>query len=116
MENEKLNSSVIFKTLGQNIRKARLSKGLSQENLANDLDKTLNFVSLIENGKTGISVPTLVDIGTVLNVNADTLFEGVIPLADYPEEKFILDTVRMLNEKDRKAVVNFLTYIMESKS
>ncbi len=63
-----------------------------------------------------MSIPTLVDIGRGLNVNADTLFEGVIPLADYSEEKFIVDTVRMLNEKDRKAVVDFLTYIVESKT
>lgn len=116
MKNESTDQSVIFKTLGQNIRKARLSKGLSQENLSNELDKTLNFISLIENGKTGISVPTLVDISKALNVNADTLFKGVIPLADYSEEKFIIDTVRMLNEKDRKAVVDFLTYIIESKT
>ena len=116
MKNEKMESSIIFKMLGQNIRKARLAKNLSQENLSNDLDKTLNFVSLIENGKTGLSIPTLVDIGRVLNVNADTLFEGVIPLADYSEEKFIVDTVRMLNEKDRKAVVDCLTYIVGSKT
>lgn len=116
MKNENFDSSVIFKMLGQNIRKVRLAKGLSQENLSNDLDKTLNFISLIENGKTGFSVPTLVDIGKALNVNADTLFEGVIPLADYDEEKFIIDTVRMLNEKDRKAVVDFLNYIIESKT
>ena len=116
MKNEKMESSIIFKMLGRNIRKAMLAKNLSQENLSNDLDKTLNFVSLIENGKTGLSIPTLVDIGRVLNVNADTLFEGVIPLADYSEEKFIVDTVRMLNEKDRKAVVDFLTYIVESKT
>ena len=116
MKNEKMESSIIFKMLGQNIRQARLAKNLSQENLSNDLDKTLNFVSLIENGKTGLSIPTLVDIGRVLNVNADTLFEGVIPLADYSEEKFIVDTVRIQKEKDRKAVVDFLTYIVESKT
>lgn len=116
MENEKIGSNIIFKTLGQNIRKARLAKGFSQENLANDLDKTLNFVSLIENGKTGVSVPTLVDIAITLNISADVLFEGVITLADYSEEKFITDTIRMLSEKDIKAVVNFLNYIMESKN
>ena len=116
MKNEKIDSSVIFRTLGQNIRRARLSKGLSQENLSNDLDKTLNFISLIENGKTGVSVPTLVNIAQTLNISANILFEGVIPLADYDEEKFIIDTVRMLNEKDRKAVVDFLTYIVNSKT
>ncbi len=116
MKNEKTDTSVIFKTLGQNIRKARLLKGLSQENLSNDLDKTLNFISLIETGKKGVSVPTLVDIGKVLNVSANSLFEGIIPLADYNEENFIIDTFRMLNEKDKKAVVDFLNYIIESKS
>lgn len=51
MKNGGTDQSVIFKTLRQNIRKARLSKGLSQENSSNDLDKMLNFISLIESGK-----------------------------------------------------------------
>ena len=116
MKNEKTDASVIFKTLGQNIRKARLLKGFSQENLSNDLDKSLNFISLIETGKKGVSVPTLVDIGKALNISANSLFEGVFPPADNDEENFIIDTFRMMNEKDKKAVVDFLNYIIESKT
>ena len=116
MEIKKNNTNVIFKTLGSNIRKARLLKGLSQENLSNCLDKTLNFISLIETGKKGVSVPTLVDIGKALNVNANILFDGVFTTEECDEEKFIIDTIRTLNDKDRKAVIDFLKYIIESKN
>ena len=42
----------VLKTLGKNVRKFRLLKGLSQENLAESIDKSINFVSLLENGRT----------------------------------------------------------------
>lgn len=46
MDNE---TNSVLRIIGQNIRKIRLLKGLSQENLANDLDKSVNFISLLEN-------------------------------------------------------------------
>lgn len=35
--------------IGKNIKTARLMRGLSQESLAEKLDKSVNFVSLLEN-------------------------------------------------------------------
>ena len=115
MKEEKINSSDIFTTLGSNIRKVRLVRGLSQENLSNDLDKTLNFISLVENGKTGISVPTFVDICNSLNINPDTLLDGIVPTA-IDDDKFILNTIHTLEDRDKKAVIDFLNYIIESKN
>ena len=59
MDEKFLESNVPY-AVGQNIKRIRLLKGLSQENLANALDKSTNFISLVENGKTGISIPTLI--------------------------------------------------------
>ena len=109
------NSNDIFKIIGQNIRKARLLKGFSQENLAQDLDKSLNFISLLENGKTGLSVPTLIDICKVLDVSADSLFEGILSI-NYDDDQFIINTMHSLEAKDKQAISYLIDYIVESKT
>lgn len=48
MENEK---DLILKKIGKNIKNARISKGMTQEQMAEKLDCSVNFVSLIELGK-----------------------------------------------------------------
>ena len=117
MEDKKnMSHNDLFRILGQNIRKARLTRGLSQENLANELDKTLNFISLLENGKTGISVPTLVDICETLDVNISTLFEGILSLSVCEDDQFISDTIHILETNDKKAIRNLLNYIVELKT
>lgn len=48
---EKTNKSNILQVLGKNIKQIRLLKGYTQEYLADKLNKTVNFVSLVERGE-----------------------------------------------------------------
>lgn len=70
--------SDILQKLGKNIKQIRLLKGLTQENVANDLQTSINFVSLLENGKCGISIETIVNLCKVLDIDANTLFANII--------------------------------------
>ena len=47
--------------IGKRIREERINRGLTQEQLAEQADISLNFMSLIENGK-NMSVQTLLKI------------------------------------------------------
>lgn len=58
-----------LKTLGRNIRKARQAKGLTQENVANDLGCSLNTYTKIERGETNVPFSRLVQITDYLGVN-----------------------------------------------
>jgi transcriptional regulator with XRE-family HTH domain len=53
---------------GENLKKYRTCKGLSQAKLAEMLDISPNFVSDIEGGKRWVSSDTLVKLATVLNI------------------------------------------------
>lgn len=57
-----------LKTLGRNIRKARQAKGLTQENVANDLGCSLNTYTKIERGETNVPFTRLVQITDYLGV------------------------------------------------
>jgi transcriptional regulator with XRE-family HTH domain len=62
-------------TLGKNVRKNRKKIHLSQEKLAGLVEISPNYLSNIENGKTWISVSTLVKLATVFGVEPHVLFD-----------------------------------------
>ena len=59
--------------IGQKIRKYRKEKGLSQERLAEKVNISVTHMSHIETANTKLSLPVLVDIATVLQVQTDEL-------------------------------------------
>ena len=113
---KKTNKSSVLETLGKNIRRIRLLKGLSQENLASGIDKSINFVSLVENGKTGLSIQTLVDICKTLEVDVNTLFTDIVELNDAKTDSFIVDSLNLMVESDKSIVTELIIYIINSKN
>lgn len=76
------------------IRKARLIKGLSQQNMADELDITVAAYSNIERGVTDISVTRLIQISGILGVHphsfivledaeSNMLNENINPVENY---------------------------------
>ena len=65
------------KKFGNNIRDLRISKGMTQEQLATLINVNRSHISKIEspNLQTQISLETLFDIANALEVNASKLFE-----------------------------------------
>ena len=59
--------------IGQEIRKARKARALSQEELAEMVNISTTHMSHIETGKTKLSLQVLVDIAAVLHAGVDTL-------------------------------------------
>ncbi len=63
-----------IETLSNNIRRIRMLKGLTQENVANDLGISLTAYGRIEQGKTDISYSRLVQIANYFKVGVVTFF------------------------------------------
>jgi len=62
---------------GQNIRKLRTEKALSQEALAEKADLDSTYISGIERGVRNPSLLSIVRIAKALGVTSANLFEGV---------------------------------------
>ena len=75
--------------LSKNIKRHRQSRNLSQADLAEKLDLSVNFLCNIENGNRWVSPQTLVKFASVLNVEPYELFrpEGAVP----PDTPLILN-------------------------
>ncbi|GHV05417.1 hypothetical protein FACS189485_12350 [Spirochaetia bacterium] len=82
--------------LSLNIKRYRNSRNLSQADLAEKLDISINFLSNIENGNKWISPLTLVKFASALNIEPYELFK--------PEEALPPDVSMVLNKYTDEAV------------
>jgi transcriptional regulator with XRE-family HTH domain len=83
--------------LSRNIRRHRRSRNLSQADLAERLDISVNFLCNIENGNRWVSPKTLVKFGSALNIEPYELLK--------PENAMPPDTPLILNKCLDEAVV-----------
>lgn len=65
-----------LKKLGENIRKYRIQKDISQEELAYQADLDRTYISGIERGERNISVITLKKITDVLKIETHKILNG----------------------------------------
>ena len=67
----------ILSVISSNIRKYRIEKGVTQEQLAVDIGMSYDYLRRIESqkGKEGISLMSLYKISVVLGVTMDKVFE-----------------------------------------
>ena len=105
----------VLETIGNNIKIIRLSRGITQEQMAEKLNRSINFVSLIELGKSGMSVETIVDICNVLDINTESLFKGLIDYNLKENDRYILENISALNNKDKKIITDLMQYILDSR-
>lgn len=63
-------------TVGDRIRKRRLEKGWTQEDLGRKAHLSKGFLSDVENGKRKVSAANLLDIALVLGLTLDYLMKG----------------------------------------
>jgi transcriptional regulator with XRE-family HTH domain len=66
---------LISKRLGENIKKIRTSKGMSQGDICRALDMDRGYMSAIENGKKNITIQQLERLAQALGVSADKLLK-----------------------------------------
>lgn len=112
MENER---KEILQTIGKNVKSIRLSKGITQEVMAEKLNKSINFVSLLEKGSSGASLQTLVDICNILEVDANCIFKGLLTYNIEEKDRYIIDSISAFSDKDKKIMTDLINYIIENR-
>ncbi len=77
MGKDKKRHSKSFKTIGNNIRNRRISKNISQEELAFRIASARNYIGCIERGEKFPSVSTLLDISHALDCALKDIVDNV---------------------------------------
>ncbi len=78
IDEKPFHSSVDFRVLGKKIQKVRKSRGIRQADLADRLDISYQYMSMIENGRRQVSLPLLVQIANELSVPTDLLLSDFL--------------------------------------
>lgn len=79
---------VDYPAIGQRIKRARKSKGYTQEKLAEKLGVSIVYVSQIENGKTKLNLEMLMRLAGLLDADPGSILTGTLYEAEnaYPGE------------------------------
>lgn len=102
----------ILKKIGENIKTARVLKGVTQEYIAEKLNRSTNFVSLVERGKSGVGIKTIIDICEILEIEPNTIFNGTVE-GKNETDQYIANSITTLSTEDKEIVINLIEYIMK---
>ena len=69
--------NIDYKIIGERIKVIRRKKGLTQEDLAEEMDVTVAYLSRIENGRSTINLKRLLEVCNILETNPGELLLGV---------------------------------------
>lgn len=97
-----------YRAIGNRIRKYRLERSLTQENVSEYADLTPAHYSHIERGNTKPSLPTLIRIANVLNVSIDDLLCDNLGRSAHVRVKDINDLLADCSSSETKALVEVL--------
>ena len=96
-----INMVLDYKTLGKRIQFYRKQMHVTQEQMAEQLDLSLSFISQIERGVAKMSLDTFVDICDFIDCSASDLIEqSPIPTEDQTLEFY--DLYQKLPRRDQK--------------
>ncbi|MCM1166517.1 MAG: helix-turn-helix transcriptional regulator [Lachnospiraceae bacterium] len=108
---------IFNKEVGGRIKEIRKERGITQEQLAEYADVSVDFIGLVETGKSTLKVSTLAKIATALNISSDYLIYGDAPYVENPKINAMLAKVPDSKKKQaEKLVALFLSAISTDDS
>ena len=102
------------KQLGLNIRKYRKKAGLSQNEAAEKIGLSPNYLRQIELGNKVPRLSTFIKIAEVLHVSADSLLLGIVSWSLDIQGGELQEMIRLLNPAQKKLVLEVVQAIIHN--
>lgn len=94
----------ILKVIGDKIQKSRREKNYTQEYVAEQIDKSVDIIRSIENGRSVGSVETLINICNVLDITLDYIFYDLLEQKNEILNMQLYKNFENLSEGDKKII------------
>lgn len=105
--------------LGENIRKTRKAKGLTQRDLADQIKSDASYINRLETGRVNPSIAVLERIANRLECSLDQLVRGKDTEPEVNiRDKALAERIRLidaLEEKDRNALMHMIDTMLTKK-
>ena len=95
-------------SIGKNIREQRMLKHMRQEDLAEKIDVSVNYIGMIERGVKVPSLKTFVLIANALGVSADILLIGVIDKSFEVKNTLLSEKIGQCSIAEQTQVYNII--------
>jgi transcriptional regulator with XRE-family HTH domain len=109
MEDNAMTSPVDKMKIGNAIRKARENRGLSQEQLAELINKSSKAIAKYENGKSAPKLKMLVAISNALEYSLDALSFGDLNAGDLRRRKKLSKLLDDTTSEEQAQVLEYMT-------
>lgn len=97
-----------YDSIGQNIKKFRVAKGLTQNKLDEKSGIEPSNISHIERGATKVSLPTLVSIANALDVSLDEIIYDSLVKNEHIKIKLIDEIIQNCNSEEMSALIEII--------
>ena len=95
--------------IARQIRSARRQAGLTQAELAEQIDISTNAVAKLENELMTASLQTLINIANVLHLDMNQLFLSQPDAGTDSQDQFLLSLIRELEPTDKEFLLHVIT-------
>lgn len=102
-----------FSKVSEKIRRIRLSKGLTQEYVANVADVNTSHISNIENNRVKISLTTLVNVCNALDTTVDYILNDEYSNATSAIDQSILIEVQKCDRTTKERILKIIRALQE---
>ena len=96
--------------IGELVREYRLSKELTQQELAEKSDLSLPFINLIENNRRNLSVDTLLKILSAMDIDPSDFFR---PLSETSDDNLQLLIEKIQLNNNRNEIIELFLNILK---
>ena len=97
---EKMNISIKEETLGQRIRAQRIRLGMTQEELAEEMNTTKSMISYYENDHGDMKQSMIAEFADILNTSVEYLVCGIVN--ESASDEFSAEMLRLFSSMDEQ--------------
>ena len=102
----------MYPSIGKKIRKYRKERGMTQEELAEKLDLSINYVGALERAEKNLTVTNLINIANVLGVTADMLLCDEIQNGYRIKTSMLTEKLEKLSSTDRNKILQMVDIML----
>lgn len=106
--------AIDYSVIGSRIKQARLAKNMTQEDLADQIDISVAFLSRVERGNSHINLKRLNQLCGLLDVSEGYLLNGASSSSENYLDKEFTDLIKSVSPEKQKLIYNVAKTIAET--
>ena len=102
-----------FENIGKKIKEKRISKGLTQDYIANMADVNTSHISNIENNRVKVSLTTLVQICNALDVTVDYILSDEYMDSDSVLNQTVVTELKKCDRNTKERILKIIQILAD---